>query len=99
MTSFKEKAQSTLDNIFSFVESNYDDYEVDYEDENLKIESLEDDSVYIISIHSPTSQIWLSSPKSGAHHFHLPSNNSKSWISTRDNNLELYDLLKKELAE
>ncbi len=99
MTSFKEKAQSTLDDIFSFVESNYDDYEVDYEDQNLKIESLEDDSVYIVSIHSPTSQIWLSSPKSGAHHFHSPLNNSKSWISTRDNNLELYDLLKKELAE
>ena len=41
MTAFKEIAQSTLDDIFSFVESDYENYEVDYEDENLKIESLD----------------------------------------------------------
>ncbi len=99
MTAFKEIAQSTLDDIFSFVESDYENYEVDYEDENLKIESLEDNSVFIVSIHSPTSQIWLSSPISGAHHFHLLSSDSKSWVSTRDKKIELYNLLKKELIK
>ena len=99
MTEFKKFAQETLDKIFNLVESNYEDFEVDYEEENLRIDSLKNNNTYIISIHSPTSQIWLSSPMSGAHHFEMKTSNSHDWISTRDNDLKLIDLLKKELSD
>ena len=59
------------------VENDYDDLDVDFEEENLKIEK--DEKVFIVSIHNPTSQIWLSSPISGAHHFEI-TNNTKNWI-------------------
>ncbi len=98
MTDFKEQAQLTLDEIFNLVESEFEDFEIDYEEENIKIESLKDKSVFIISMHSPTSQIWLSSPKSGAHHFEKSKLDSYAWVSTRDPKLELFDLLKSELS-
>ena len=57
-----------------------------------------DDQIYILSFHEPTSQIWLSSPISGAHHFELKDKkNFKSWFSTRDIKLNLYDLIHNEI--
>ena len=98
MTEFKKKALDTLDDIFNLVESKFDNFEVDYEDENLRIDSLEGGGTFIVSIHSPTSQIWLSSPISGAHHFESNSNDSVEWISTRDTNINLKQLIIKELG-
>ena len=98
MIDFKKKATETLDDIFNLVESKFDNYEVDYEDENLRIESLEGRGTFIVSIHSPTSQIWLSSPVSGAHHFESRSPESFEWISTRDTNINLKQLIIKELG-
>ena len=97
MIEFKKKASETLDEIFNLVESKFDNYEVDYEDENLRIDSLEGKGTFIVSIHSPTSQIWLSSPISGAHHFESRSSESVEWISTRDSNINLKQLIIKEL--
>ena len=51
-----------------------------------------------MSIHTPTSQIWLSSPVSGAHHFESKSPESIEWISTRDANINLKQLIIKELG-
>ena len=98
MSEFKKKAVDTLDDIFNLVESEFDNFEVDYEDQNLRIDSLEGRGTFIVSIHSPTSQIWLSSPISGAHHFESKSKDSVEWISTRDTNLNLKQLLIKELG-
>ena len=98
MIEFKKIALETLDDIFNLVESNFDNYEVDYEDENLKIESLEGKGTFIVSIHTPTSQIWLSSPISGAHHFESRSPESIEWISTRDANINLKQIIIKELG-
>ena len=98
MTEFKKKASETLDDIFNLVESKFDNYEVDYEDENLRIDSLEGKGTFIVSIHTPTSQIWLSSPVSGAHHFESKSPESIEWISTRDANINLKQLIIKELG-
>ena len=53
----------------------------------LKIQK--DEKVFILSIHNPTSQIWLSSPLSGAHHFEM-ENNTKKWTDTRDKKIESY---------
>ncbi len=97
MDDFKQKAQITLDEIFSLVESKYKDFEVDYEDENLRIDSIENEDIYIISIHAPTSQIWLSSPLSGAHHFQISSSAPFIWVSTRDKSIELFNLIEQEL--
>ena len=98
MTEFKNKASETLDDIFNLVESKFDNYEVDYEDENLRIDSLEGKGTFVVSIHTPTSQIWLSSPISGAHHFESRSPESIEWISTRDSNINLKQLIIKELS-
>ena len=98
MTEFKKKASDTLDDIFNLVESKFDNYEVDYENENLRIDSLEGKGTFIVSIHTPTSQIWLSSPISGAHHFESKSPESIEWISTRDANINLKQLIIKELG-
>ena len=98
MAEFKKKALDTLDEIFNLVESEFDNFEVDYEDQNLRINSLEGRGTFIVSIHSPTSQIWLSSPISGAHHFESKSTDSVEWISTRDTNTNLKQLIIKELG-
>ena len=98
MKDFKKKASQTLDDIFNLVESKFDNYEVDYEEENLRIDSLEGRGTFIVSIHSPTSQIWLSSPLSGAHHFVSKSPESIEWISTRDTNINLKKLIIEELS-
>ena len=97
MIEFKRKASETLDDIFNLVESKFDNYEVDYEDENLRIDSLEGKGTFVLSIHTPTSQVWLSSPLSGAHHFESKSPESVEWISTRDPNINLKQLIIKEL--
>ena len=98
MIEFKKKDLETLDDIFNLVQSKFDNYEVDYEDENLRIDSLEGKGTFVLSIHTPTSQVWLSSPISGAHHFESKSPESVEWISTRDSNINLKQLIIKELG-
>ena len=94
--SLKNIAKKTLDDFFSLIEENHEDFDVDFEEEVLKFEK--DDQIYILSFHEPTSQIWLSSPISGAHHFELKDKkNFKSWFSTRDIKLNLYDLIHNEI--
>ena len=96
MSEFKIEAKKTLDELFSIVEKDFNNYDVDFEDENLVIQTLDEKKTFIISIHDPSSQIWLSSPISGAHHFEKDKN-SFNWISTRDNNIMLHKLIQSEL--
>ena len=51
MNNFKEAANKTLNQIFDMVEKNYEFLDVDFEDENLKIEK--DEKVFIVSVHNP----------------------------------------------
>ena len=95
MNNFIEAANKTLNLIFDMVEKNYDYLDVDFEDQNLKIEK--DEKIFIVSIHNPTSQIWLSSPISGAHHFEF-INKTNEWIGTRNKNLNLIEMLEQELG-
>ncbi len=93
---FVKLARDTLNNIFSIVENDFQDFDVDFEDEVLRFEN--DELVFILSIHGSSSEIWLSSPLSGAHHFKLKNKNDiKSWFSTRKKELNLYKLLESEL--
>ena len=96
MTEFKIEAKKILDELFSFVEKGFDNFDVDYEDENLVIQTLDEKRTFILSLHEPSSQIWLSSPITGAHHF-KKDKGSLNWISTRDKNIILHKLLQSEL--
>ncbi|MFL2649987.1 MAG: frataxin domain-containing protein [Alphaproteobacteria bacterium] len=96
MTEFKIEAKKILDELFSFIEKDFDNFDVDYEDENLVIQTLDEKRTFILSIHDPSSQIWLSSPITGAHHFEKDKS-SLNWISTRDKNIILHKLLQSEL--
>ena len=40
MVEFKIEAKKILDELFSFVEKEFDNFDVDYEDENLVIQTL-----------------------------------------------------------
>ena len=92
---FQNLAKKTLDDIFNLADKKSQDFDVDFEGENLIIEI--NDSTFVLSIHNPTQQIWMSSPISGAHHFEL-INNTNNWIGTRDKNLDLIKVLEKELG-
>ena len=94
---FQNLAKKTLDEIFNLAEKKSQDFDVDFEGENLIIEI--NTSTFVLSIHNPTQQIWMSSPVSGAHHFEYKEAGKESkWISTRDNSINLLDKLDMELS-
>ena len=93
--SFLFIAKETINAIFEDLSKNFEHLELDFVENNLNIE-LENGKVFIISIHEPTTQIWLSSPYSGAHHFKWIKGDN-IWKSTRDENINLKELLKKEI--
>ena len=90
-------AKDTVNKIFDDLDQFNEKLEIDLVDNNLTVE-FDDDKVFIISIHEPTQQIWLSSPLSGAHHFYLSSEGKDlDWRSTRDNGINLFGIIKKEI--
>ena len=94
---FQNLAKKTLDDIFNIVEKKFQDFDVDFEGENLIIEV--DNSTFVLSIHNPTQQIWMSSPVSGAHHFeYKEEGNGYKWISTRDDSMNLLEKIHLELS-
>ena len=94
---FQNLAKKTLDAIFNLAETKSQDFDVDFEGENLIIEV--NNSTFVLSIHNPTQQIWMSSPLSGAHHFEYKEDGSEhKWISTRDNSINLLEKLDMELS-
>ena len=94
---FQNLAKKTLDDIFILVEKKSQEFYVDFEGENLIIEI--NDSTFVLSIHNPSQQIWMSSPISGAHHFECKEEGSESkWISTRDDSINLLEKLDMELS-
>ena len=94
---FQNLAKKTLDDIFNLTEKKSQDFDVDFEGENLIIEI--NNSTFVLSIHNPTQQIWMSSPISGAHHFECKEEGREfKWISTRDNSINLLDKIDLELS-
>ena len=85
----------TLNTIFDVVNNLNYDLEIDFFDNNITIE-IEDGRAFVISIHEPSKQIWLSSPLSGAHHF-PHSTELNQWISTRNSDIELFSIIKSEI--
>ena len=97
INNFQNLAKKTLDEVFNIAEKKSPDFDVDFEGENLIIEI--NNSTFVLSIHNPTQQIWMSSPVSGAHHFKFKEQGSNyQWISTRDDSINLFDKLDMELS-
>ena len=97
INNFQNLAKKTLDEIFSLTEKKSQEFDVDFEGENLIIEI--NNSTFVLSIHNPTQQIWMSSPISGAHHFECKEEGREfKWISTRDNSINLLDKIDLELS-
>jgi len=94
---FQNLAKKTLEDIFNVAEKKSQDFDIDFEGENLIIEI--DSSTFVLSIHNPTQQIWLSSPLSGAHHFEYKEEGTGfKWLSTRDNSINLLEKIDMELS-
>jgi len=72
------------------VECNYDGSGV------LKFQ-ITNEKKYVLNIQRPTQQLWVSSPVSGPYKFEFEIE-KKCWIDVK-NNLELYELLNKEINE
>ena len=56
MAEFKIEAKKILDELFSFVEKEFDNFDVDYENENLVVQKLDEKRTFILSLHEPSSQ-------------------------------------------
>lgn len=66
-SNFYKLSANEIQTIYDLIQEKSDDIDVDYYSEVLHIYTK--DGEYIINQHSPTSQIWLSSPVSNAGYF------------------------------
>jgi len=97
MQTFENTANETLEKLFEALDSAIgDQVDVDFEDSILMIE-LEDGRQYVINKHSPSQEIWLSSPVGGASHYRYDLN-SNVWLSTRGGE-SLLNVLSQELSK
>ncbi|EME69520.1 protein implicated in iron transport [Paramagnetospirillum caucaseum] len=91
---FASLADPLLERIADAVEDAIDDSEADLHAGILTL-TLPGIGQYVINKHSPNREIWLSSPKSGAHHFGW---SGERWVSTRNAEIELLGLLLAEIG-
>jgi len=89
-----KSAKQSLETLLGLIQEKYSDIDVDLIDNVLNIETS-NDKVLIVNLHEPTSQIWYSSPISGAVHFQFEESKN-IWVSTRD---ELQEFPKMVLDE
>lgn len=91
---FTALADPLLERIADAVEDAFDKADADLHAGILTI-TLPGLGQYVINKHGPNREIWLSSPKSGAHHFGWTGG---KWVSTRDSGLELLSLIENEIG-
>ena len=91
---FNTLADQILDHIADAVEDALEDSDADIQGGILTI-TLPGRGQYVINKHAPNREIWLSSPRSGAHHF---THRDGVWVSTRDAAVILMPLLRSELG-
>jgi frataxin len=93
-SSFEREAEAVLRSLMARIEAAREDADVELAGGILTVE-LEDGSTYVVNLHRPNRQIWLSSPASGAWHF--ARDTAGEWVSTRGTE-KLVGLLEAELA-
>ncbi|MFZ5792277.1 MAG: iron donor protein CyaY [Pseudomonadota bacterium] len=92
-SSFERLAERTLTRLMAAAEDALgDEAEVDLEGGILTI-AFDAGGTYLLNMHRPNRQIWLSSPKSGAWHFDPGPDGS--WVATKGGE-RLLDLLARE---
>ncbi len=91
MNDFHILSTQTLEEVTDFFDSSWREAEVDLLEGSLTV-TLPQGRQYVINKHGVTHQIWVSSPFTGAHHFHYKNG---SWYCTRTN-IRLEDLLLNE---
>lgn len=91
MDDFHKAASAILEEMADFFETSWPDADVDLLEDTLTV-SLPHERQYLLNKHGVTCQIWVSSPYTGAHHFHLSKG---QWHCTRTN-IRLEDLLLNE---
>ena len=93
-SSFERDAEATLRDLMTRIEEGREDCDVELVGGILTID-LEDEGTYIVNLHRPNRQIWVSSPVSGAWHF--ARDDAGHWVSTRGSE-RLDQLLQSELG-
>lgn len=88
MDDFYTVSTLILEEVAEFFESSWPLADVDLLDGTLTV-ILPNHQQYVIHKHGVTRQIWLASPFTGAHHFHLKEG---QWLCTRTG-IRLQDLL------
>ena len=95
-TEFEGLADAVLSRVFDAIEAaDSDRAEVDLQDGVLTLE-IDGSGTWVMNRHAPMQQLWLSSPRSGAHHFAVDAANGR-WLSTRGDG-DLLALLQAELS-
>ncbi len=97
-SNYHELADSVLEHIFQTVEEADEEgvIDSDFHDGVINI-VLPDGQEFVINKHSPTQQIWMSSPNSGARHF-VYNEEENLWIDTRSED-DLMTLLQEDFDE
>lgn len=72
------------------------DIDAEYHDGIMEVE-LKDGAMFVINKHSPTQQLWMSSPRSGARHFAY-NETTKHWVDTRSD-AEFYQTFINDFGE
>ena len=93
-SSFERAAEAILRGLMARIEDARDDAEAELAGGILTVE-LDEGGTYVINLHRPNRQIWVSSPKSGAWHFARDA--AGDWVSTRGTE-RLLPLLEAELG-
>lgn len=94
----KSLAEKTFDSLSSILEEILEDKgEIDESEGIIKI-SLSNHDTFLLNFHSPSNQIWLSSPLSGALHFSWEAQQGK-WLATRAPHEDLLAWLEKDLSQ
>jgi len=93
-TIFSNRARTELTTLFELLQQTgkYEDLDIDLQDDVLYI-TLPTNRQYVINRHTPSKQIWLSSPLTGADYF---SYNDQDWHNKSGGQLK--QLLMTELA-
>ncbi|TCS63126.1 iron donor protein CyaY [Varunaivibrio sulfuroxidans] len=93
---FHLRADETLETVFDKIEAQLGDRaDVDWEEGILTV-AWDGGETYVINKHAPNSQIWMSSPLSGASHFSWDAA-AAAWCNTRGGE-ELLQTLEEELT-